>query len=83
MQRCRGCSNMSLSVCQKPYLYNNTPYQVNTIYNQAVDLRPNLKVPNIHCFVFTGQIQEKEEKEAQETRQEKEKEGSVSVRLRA
>lgn len=31
--------------------------------------------------LFTGQIQEEEEKEAQETWQEKEKEGSISVRL--
>lgn len=34
-------------------------------------------------FMFTGQIQEEEEKEAQETRQEKEKEGGLSVGLGA
>lgn len=37
----------------------------------------------LKCFMFTGQIQEEEEKEAQETRQKKEKEGSISVRLGA
>lgn len=34
-------------------------------------------------FLHAGQIQEEEEKEAQETWQEKEKEGSISVGLRA
>lgn len=34
-------------------------------------------------FILTGQIQEEEEKEAQETWQEKEKEGGVSVGLGA
>ena len=33
--------------------------------------------------MHTGQILEEEEKEAQETRQKKEKEGSISVQLRA
>lgn len=36
---------------------------------------------NVNCCVFTGEIQEEEEKEAQETRQEKEKEGSISIGL--
>lgn len=38
---------------------------------------------NVKCFTFTGQIQEEEEKEAQETRQKKEKEDCISVRLGA
>lgn len=33
--------------------------------------------------MFSGQIQEEEEKEAQETRQKKEKGDCISVRLRA
>lgn len=40
-------------------------------------------VLNVNCYTLAGQIQEEKEKEAQETWQKKEKEGSISVGLRA